>query len=238
MELQSRERWKHKEIRRWLRSSKRNKHSPESWTWRRMPACWWGFGSVAVGGQPCSESQSVPKTWACPSTRPLNLAALPLGYRLPINPVNLFGHLHRQWRKHTFYFHLKYRSPTALWMISCMWVMKKLQTSASLSHVSSLLYMLATCQITMTAPLVWVSVGRKRSKCLEQQKPPMVWMQWSFSAVYFTQSCKPHTFFDIGGVNYCHLCSKYHIAFPKTSSAVYTKNNPMWPLQTYLTKNL
>lgn len=191
-------------------------------------------------GKPFSESQSVPKTWNCSPTRPLKLAALTLGDRLPTNPVHLFGHLHRLWRKHIFYFHLNYRSPAALWMISCTWLMKKLQPSAFLSHVSSLLYMLATCQITVTAPLVWDSFGRKRNKCLEQQKPPVVCKQWgwSFIAVYFTQSCKPHTSFDIDGVNYSHLCSKYHIVFPKTNSAVYTKNNPTWPLQTYLTKNL
>lgn len=175
MELQSRGRLRHKETRKWLRSSKRNKHSPESWMCRRTPACGWGFGSGAMGeGQPSPESQSVPKTWDCPSTRPLKLAALPLGCSLPTNPVRLFSHLHRLWRKHTFYFHLNNRSPTALWMISCMWLMKKLHTSASLSHVSSLLYMLATCQITMTAPLVWEFLDERGTNALNSRN-----LQWS-----------------------------------------------------------
>lgn len=130
----------------------------------------WAMGE----GQPSSESQSVPKTWDCPSTRPLKLAALPLGCSLPTNPVRLFSHLHRLWRKHTFYFHLNNRSPTALWMISCMWLMKKLHTSASLSHVSSLLYMLATCQITMTAPLVWEFLDERGTNALNSRN-----LQWS-----------------------------------------------------------
>lgn len=167
-------------------------------------------------GQPSSESQSVPRTWDCPSTRPLKLAALPLGYRVPTNPPHLFSRLHRLWRKHIL-FSFKLQEPHCPLNDFLHVTNEKAPNKCfSESCIFPPLYA-STCQITMTAPFVWDSFGRKRNKCLEQQKPPVVYMQWgwSFIAVYFTQSCKPHTSFDIGGVNYSHLCPKYHIAFQK-----------------------